>query len=1706
MLVCDVLTKLNDASTAAQRKIILTGFIRELLADFLEFDNAYEIADEQNFSELGADSMQAVDFKVKLEELLKCSLRSTLLFDYPRLDLLTDFLLNEVLYFPADQCFVADNDVIQEPQLKHPAAFDDIAIIAMAGLFPGVPDVDNLWDKIVAGKVLDLGASYGRPTLDFGRVAQPDSCHAEQLGITPDAYSAMDRQEQLFYKVMADAFCHRGIALRDFAKETTGVFIVAQQAEVGGKAAYQIPIAHRVSFHLNLKGPSETINAFCTSAYVALHRAMQSLQLGECKQAIVGGVNVIAAHEFEAAANQGLYCTLLSNDNKTKSFSDDANGYVRSEGAGALILKPLARAEQDGNTVLAIVRSSAVFHGGRGYSFEAPNPQGLRETIRLCLETAGISSDSIDYVEAHGIGNVLADALELGAINESYRQLSTVQDKQWHVSCIKPNIGHPEIASGLAALFKVIKALEHNTLPGITGFGALNNEVALNHALILQVENQHWHSVNTPKRAALNSYAIGGMNAHIVLEEYVKKCISTSASAPNTAKVDWTTVTDVNEAMADNAVISRLVKAIFNLELASIELSSSLIDYGFDSIKVMQFVIQLNEALGLDIKISQVLSVDNFADLFALVARQQQQKSSIGASNRLPQTATEQVAVQSPLSEVQKGLWYVNQIAPNSIAFNVPLTFKVAGGIEQNKLRQALTAMLEAYPLLRACIEQPPGSAEIIQRIRPVRDCVNLQVIHATSALERDATLWSLLKQPFDLAKDPLLRLYIIETTLSEPTVFFVIHHSVFDGTSGALFIAAFWEKYWALVAGKSFACASPDLAFLEYVRWERAYLESSTAQEDQAWWRSQLSTQSPTINLPYDRLPQASLTIEGIGCQKFMLDEARLSKLKQLAATLKTNLSVLFLSVFQVFLHKLAQEEDIAVTVPVRGRPKQAFENSIGCYINVMVIPCAIVTELTFAALVQSTRQQFLHCLDHANYPFPRLLADLGLTLANPKENPFPVSYTYQNFFDELLNNAATLQDVETMYDIYQQTEDNYTLEIYDFRQSLQVNFKYKRSLFDAATILRHTAYFRHLLDRILAEPEQAIKHLELLPAEEKQRLLQDFNATHVDYPQHLCWHELFARQVVKHPENIAVISEGRQLTYRQLHEKSTALAVYLQQCGVKPDSLVALCVSRSFEMIIALLGILKAGAAYLPIAADIPAERSKILLVDSGARLLLTEQALAGNMSEIISLTECRLIVLDSEWEVIEQGAGEPVQELTPENLAYVIYTSGSTGQPKGVMVEHRQLVNHNLAVIDAYRLTALDRVLQFSTISFDIFVEEVFPTLLAGAALVLMEDNRFSDVHYFKETITKQQVSLVNLPTAFWHTLAEEDFSAGALTRVVIGGEKAEMEKFNRWRKVNPGIQVINTYGPTETTVISLLYPIAAELSHSAQIPLGTPLANTQIYVLDTELNPVPMGVHGELHIAGSGVARGYLNQPQLTAEKFIPNPFGVGKLYKTGDLVRWLNIGTLDYLGRSDDQVKIRGFRVELGEIERVLLTHPQVAQAVVIAQSHAHGKQLIVFYQTQGEVTEPALASHLRQFLPDYMQPSAWVRLAQLPLTGNGKINRKQLQSRTVDIAGKTPFVAPTNALEATLAGIWREVLGISTVGIHDNFFALGGHSLLAIQIVLRISQQLGVNISLSVLFEAADIEQLAVIVARSEKTLVENTLTRFAETSEELLF
>jgi amino acid adenylation domain-containing protein len=925
----------------------------------------------------------------------------------------------------------------------------------------------------------------------------------------------------------------------------------------------------------------------------------------------------------------------------------------------------------------------------------------------------------------------------------------------------------------------------------------------------------------------------------------------------------------------------------------------------------------------------------------------------------------------------------------------------------------------------------------------------------------------SLLRQPFELDKPPLVRLFLMtQPQTGEQHVLFIIHHIVTDGMSGVWLMQEYWKMYYQLKKGQAVDTSKPDTAYFDFVKWEQKYLASQEGMQDRQWWVNQLQHMPEGINLPYDELKPHE-DVVGSACEKFYIRDAQLKQLKKLAADRRVNFSTLLLAIFKVFIHKISQQDNLAVITPVQGRPSERYEDSMGCYINVIVTNTQVAPQQAFDTYLTQVRDKFIDGLDYLFYPFAKVVEGVGLNLSRRIEearlNPLSISYTYQNIFDGWLALDEEIQRMEPNYDIFQETGDNYALEVYDWRDHLQLNFKYKKSLFYQETIQHHLQYFGQLLEQIIAQPTQVISEFINLPVKLKEVVYPTLPDTSADYPKEACIQDLFKANVDKNPEQVAVVGAEGQLTYQELDALSGQLAQQLIEAGAKPDTLVGVCLPRSLDMIVAIMGILKAGAAYVPLDAAHPNERLDYMVAHADLNLLVTCSSLEARLKEVEAVQNCQLLHTDQLSKDAKETSAQAHQAVASNSLAYMIYTSGSTGKPKGVMVTHQGVINHSFSTIRQFGFTAEDKLLQFASISFDVFAEDVFPTLIGGATLVIMEDEKFIDPVYVKQTMQTHQVTLVNFPTAYWHTLSSMSFQDTALRTVLIGGEQAEMEHYKQWLVHNPDLPVMNTYGPTETTISVAYYPMSQATTQLPHIPIGQPYQNTQLYVLNEQLEQLPVGEVGELYIAGDGVARGYWKNEALTQEKFIDNPFKSGtRLYKSGDKAQWNAEGQLVCLGRADQQVKIRGYRIELGEIEQVLTTHPLVLQAVVVAQKANQHQQLNAFIIAKEPIKSEVLSTYLKERLPEYMIPASFELLEKFPLTVNGKVDRKKLSATQAKTTQSKPSASTNAALDEVtqeLIKIWQDKLGVAPIGVNDNFFEVGGHSLLGVQLVHMMNQR-----------------------------------------------
>jgi surfactin family lipopeptide synthetase A len=851
-------------------------------------------------------------------------------------------------------------------------------------------------------------------------------------------------------------------------------------------------------------------------------------------------------------------------------------------------------------------------------------------------------------------------------------------------------------------------------------------------------------------------------------------------------------------------------------------------------------------------------------------------------------------------------------------------------------------------------------------------------------------------------------------------------------------------------------------------------------------YWKRQLINASLVLELPTDK-PRPLAQTYKVEKQSFILPSSLLQALYALSQQEGVTIFSTLLAAFQTLLYRYSRQEDILVGCPATGEKA-----------NTLVLRTNMSGNPTFRDLLQKVHSVVLEAKANQDVPFEKLVEELQIershgSAASPglslSYHPlFQVMFAYQTASQETLQSVTckNLDKVISNLDL--------TLLIEETEEGIQGTWQYNVDLFNAATITRISGHFQSSLEQIVADPIQQIHKLPLLSETERQQLLLEWNNTYRDYPQR-CIHELFEEQVKRTPDAVAIVFEDKQLTYQQLNNRANQLAHHLRSLGVEPEVLVGLFVERSIEMIVGLLAILKAGGAYVPLDPSYPTQRLAYQSEDSGIKVLLTQQKLLTKLPDHSVATIC----LDTDRDKFSQAStNNPVTLVKPENLAYVIYTSGSTGQPKGVMVPHSCVVNFTQTSVDIYGINQSDRVLQFSSFGFDIAVEEIYPCLTVGGTLVLRTDEMLGSVQTFVQKCQEWEITVLDLPTAYWHQLTTSlattnEVFPPSLRLVIIGGEKVLPEYVRIWQNlVGERPALINSYGPTETTVVATIYQISAKTSlvDGQQIPIGRPIGNVQVFVLDANEQPVPIGVPGELYIGGAGVARGYLNRPELTREKFIPNPWTedeTSRLYKTGDLVRYLPNGELEYIGRIDNQVKVRGFRIELGEIETVVSQHPSVLQTVVLAREDEPGNKRLVAYvvvKPKHPLTSNELRGFAKEQLPDYMLPSTFVFLEALPLTPNGKVDRRALPApSTSDLIDVSTFIAPRTELEETLATIWSQVLGLEQVGIDNNFFELGGHSLLATQVISRLRQAFGVELSLQQLFERPTVADLANAIA-----------------------
>jgi len=1036
-----------------------------------------------------------------------------------------------------------------------------------------------------------------------------------------------------------------------------------------------------------------------------------------------------------------------------------------------------------------------------------------------------------------------------------------------------------------------------------------------------------------------------------------------------------------------------------------------------------------------------------------------------------------------PLSFAQQRLWFLDQFDSGSPAYNISSAVLLDGPLHLRSLSRAFNEVLRRHEVLRATFATFEGQA--IQLISPPSDDdLPLADLSALPEGEREgarrALIATLARRPFELASGPLVRAVLIRMGERRHVLSLTLHHIVSDGWSSEILMRELTTLYGAYSRGEQSPLPELPIQYADFAHWQREWLSGPALDSQLSYWRRQLQGAPALLELPADRPRPAVQSYRGAQYYVGLSPElsARLSELSRREGV---TLFMLLLAGFQALLSRLSGQDDVVVGTPVAGRNNVETEGLVGLFVNTLVLRADLSGGPTFRELVGRVREACVGAYAHQDVPFEKLVEELQPE-RNLSHSPlFQVLFALQHAPKAgggLQTLSLTPFKTET-----QTSKVDLQLMVEEGEEGLVCGVEYSTDLFDEATVRRLLGNYERLLAGAVEDPARPVSELPLLTESERRQLLRDWNDTRTDYGETVALHGMFEAQAERTPDAVALVFEGQQLTYKQLDERANQLAHHLRSLGVGAESGVGVMLERSPDMVTALLGILKAGGAYVPLDPDYPQERLSFMLEDAGVPVLLTHTAQLGRLGA----RPRHVVCLDEEWAAVERHSkARPDRAVGPDNLAYVIYTSGSTGRPKGAMNTHAAIYNRLRWMQEAYGLTDDDRVLQKTPFSFDVSVWEFFWPLATGARLVLARPGGHRDSAYLRDLIKRERVTTLHFVPPMLQVFLDEPGveTCESLRRVVCSGEALPRELVERFHSRMGRVELHNLYGPTEAAVDVTAWKCEAGDAHVG-VPIGRPIANTQIYLLDKNFRPVPVGVAGELYIGGVQLARGYHRRPSLTAEKFVPDPFASepgSRLYRTGDLCRFLPAGEIEYLGRIDHQVKVRGFRIELGEIEAALSGLPAVRESIVLAREDAPGEKRLVAYlvfQDGQAMSATELRAALKENLPDYMVPSQFIGLEALPLTPNGKVDRRALPAPDRQRPSlERAFVAPRTPSEGMLASVWAEVLGVEQVGIHDNFFALGGDSIRSIRVLAK-AQERGLRFSLQQLFQHQTVAELA---------------------------
>jgi len=1141
------------------------------------------------------------------------------------------------------------------------------------------------------------------------------------------------------------------------------------------------------------------------------------------------------------------------------------------------------------------------------------------------------------------------------------------------------------------------------------------------------------------------------------------------------------------------------------LKIKKIGTHDNFFTLGGHSLLATQVISRIRQTYNIDVPFRSIFDHSTIASLGTIIESLIREKALTLIPPLLPMERKGPV----PLSFAQSRLWFLDQLLPEMALYNIPIALRLKGSLDALALEKALNTLIDRHESLRTIFPSTKGEAHQVilpsLRIKLVEYSENLTHL---SQKERIALIEKIIYEeahtPFHLSTGPLIRAKIVILSKKEHILLITQHHIISDGWSTEIFFTELSTLYTAYIEGRESSLLPLVLQYADFALWQRDWLQGKVLEQQLSYWKQQLAGIPDLMDFPTDKPRPKELTYQGASYHTTFSPEIK-DPLNQLAQDHQVSLFMTLLCAFQILLYRYTGQQDIIVGSPIANRHYKETEDLIGFFVNTLALRTTFEGNETFIEILLKVKETTLQAYQHQDVPFEQLVDHLNITRELNRNPVFQTIFTFQNNTregEEFTLKGLSITSVSSSYPV---AKFDLSFSVYENKKEMGINIDYATDLFDRETIERVAHHFKELLHYLVKNPYQLLHTYPLLSPPEQHQLLIEWNDTKAAYPEDKTIHQLFEKQVERTPNNVAVVFENQELTYQQLNEKSNQLAYHLRRLGIKPDTLVAIAVERSLEMIIGLLAILKAGGAYVPLDPSYPEERLQFMLQDTKAPILLTQSSL----KDMFKNYSGAMFTLDGNDKILEQPKTNLISITTPSHLAYVIYTSGSTGKPKGVMVRHQSVINCVYAIKRLIQTTSSESFLALTSLSFDVAALDYYLPFLTGSKVILASQIEQKDGFKLVSLFNKHLISSVQGTPSLFRMITETGDSLNHKIKILLAGEVLPKELSEQLLQTH---EVFNIYGPTEGTIYSTLF----RMKRASRVSIGHPLPNIQTYILDVCLNPVPLGVVGEIYIGGAGLTRGYLNQPDLTADKFIPNAFVHQsnemntqnlRLYRTGDLARYLPNGNIEFLGRIDDQVKIRGFRIECKEVEAILNTHESLSSALVLARDGSNAHKTLIAYIVLKENEElsrditytsfpgeqfstlkgealpsivESLRSHLLKSLPDYMIPSFFIVIDRFPMMPNGKLDRKALPNPNLSVRLLSEsYVAPRTPIESDLAAIWSEVLGIPQIGIYDNFFKLGGNSILAIKLIVKINKFYQTYLKISDIFICQIIETLA---------------------------